>query len=555
MYTQCPACKTVFRLHPEQIHAAHGQVRCSRCQTVFNGIENLFRQRNNEAATATTTSTPDENLYRPDTGKAIARGTVSREASAAAPEQHPDEAVEEVIADTPVVPPNEEQVAEQPIQDTPAVLAEEVETSAPSGEEESSIEETPPDTADETSAWQAPAGEAAPVELEEALPVDEVEAADKESPGPQASAGENLHLFAEEPDEVLSPFDPTAPAWQQPAEESPSLVETSAAAATMLSAEEFDDELLSIFAQKEAAAPFDAPLDTDWDEDAPRPEKPAEESAPARLSEGDTEALLSLSADTLSRDEETVFREEPLISNTSEEEPDLFRWDDPAPGFENDEDEELLRQSLPEGGALDEPDLERIEPDSAGGGAKDFPEVKHRAAAQVERTGYSLPLEQEAARGGLFGTLLWGCGIVLLLAGLALQYLYYHRLALAENASLRPLLSQLCEITGCRLPPHRELGKIVLGNHLVQSHPSYENSLLITATLVNRAGFNQPYPIVEVVMTDLGQRVVARRRFLPGEYLVGSSDTTDLSPGTEVPLMLEVVDPGKSAVGFEFNFY
>jgi hypothetical protein len=128
-------------------------------------------------------------------------------------------------------------------------------------------------------------------------------------------------------------------------------------------------------------------------------------------------------------------------------------------------------------------------------------------------------------------------------------------MALAENATLRPLLSQMCELTGCRLPPRRELGKIVLGNHLVQSHPRYENSLLITATLVNRADFSQPYPIVEVVMTDLGQRVVARRRFLPGEYLVGNSDPDGLNPGSEVPLMLEVVDPGKNAVGFEFNFY
>jgi hypothetical protein len=144
---------------------------------------------------------------------------------------------------------------------------------------------------------------------------------------------------------------------------------------------------------------------------------------------------------------------------------------------------------------------------------------------------------------------------MLLLAGLVLQYLYYHRVALAENTTLRPLLSQMCELTGCRLPPRRELEKIVLGNHLVQSHPRYENSLLITATLVNRADFSQPYPVVEVVMTDLGQRVVARRHFLPGEYLVGNSDITGLSPGTEVPLMLEVVDPGKNAVGFEFNFY
>ncbi len=94
-----------------------------------------------------------------------------------------------------------------------------------------------------------------------------------------------------------------------------------------------------------------------------------------------------------------------------------------------------------------------------------------------------------------------------------------------------------------------------MSKHLVQVHPRYVHSLLITATLVNRADFAQPYPVVEVIMTDLEQKQVARRRFLPREYLIGDKSERLLPPETEVPLILEVVDPGKDAVGFEFNFY
>ena len=41
MLTQCPHCLTLFRLGPEQLRAAEGQVRCCRCHQVFNALESL----------------------------------------------------------------------------------------------------------------------------------------------------------------------------------------------------------------------------------------------------------------------------------------------------------------------------------------------------------------------------------------------------------------------------------------------------------------------------------------------------------------------------------
>ncbi len=41
MYTQCPHCQTLFRIHAEQIRAAGGQVRCYRCSEIFNAVEQL----------------------------------------------------------------------------------------------------------------------------------------------------------------------------------------------------------------------------------------------------------------------------------------------------------------------------------------------------------------------------------------------------------------------------------------------------------------------------------------------------------------------------------
>lgn len=39
--TRCPSCATLFRVTPQQLQAHHGQVRCGRCMTVFDGFQEL----------------------------------------------------------------------------------------------------------------------------------------------------------------------------------------------------------------------------------------------------------------------------------------------------------------------------------------------------------------------------------------------------------------------------------------------------------------------------------------------------------------------------------
>ncbi|MCP3670204.1 MAG: DUF3426 domain-containing protein [Gammaproteobacteria bacterium] len=41
MHTQCPECKTKFRVNDDQLRVALGQVRCSRCHITFNALEFL----------------------------------------------------------------------------------------------------------------------------------------------------------------------------------------------------------------------------------------------------------------------------------------------------------------------------------------------------------------------------------------------------------------------------------------------------------------------------------------------------------------------------------
>ncbi len=52
MYTRCPQCQTTFRLTAAQLKARAGQVRCGRCQNVFQAEQHLVERLPKAAKTA-----------------------------------------------------------------------------------------------------------------------------------------------------------------------------------------------------------------------------------------------------------------------------------------------------------------------------------------------------------------------------------------------------------------------------------------------------------------------------------------------------------------------
>ena len=153
------------------------------------------------------------------------------------------------------------------------------------------------------------------------------------------------------------------------------------------------------------------------------------------------------------------------------------------------------------------------------------------------------------------GNLLSGVGILALLVLLGGQWIWFNRDALAADPDWRPSLEQFCGVTGCDLPLRTDLKQLVITNRDVRQHPTVKQALLINATFENRADFDQPYPVFEVSFTDVSGRPFAVRRFRPAEYL---ADTVSLkqgmSAGAPVQVVLELMDPGREAVSFQFSF-
>jgi len=163
--------------------------------------------------------------------------------------------------------------------------------------------------------------------------------------------------------------------------------------------------------------------------------------------------------------------------------------------------------------------------------------------------------EPEPAPRHLAARIGWALASLLMMTMLAGQIIFHNRETLSLDPRWRPWFQMICDTAGCVLPPQRDPGAIEMVDRNVQSHPKYQNALLITATLVNQAPFPQPYPLVELSMTDLDQKRIASRLFKPSEYADGGNVQGLIPPGGSVRLKLEIADPGQEAVGFEFEFF
>lgn len=143
----------------------------------------------------------------------------------------------------------------------------------------------------------------------------------------------------------------------------------------------------------------------------------------------------------------------------------------------------------------------------------------------------------------------------LLVLALISQTAYASRGWWMNDPTLRPWLDAACLRLSCRLPVRTDLSQIALVSRDVRPHPSQANALIISATMLNRASFVQPYPIVEITLSDLDEQRVAMRRVAPQEYQMDARVLArGLTPGATATFEIEVEDPGRNAVAFEFKF-
>ncbi|MCW8917863.1 MAG: zinc-ribbon domain-containing protein [Gammaproteobacteria bacterium] len=607
MLTQCPECNTTFRLHVRQLQAAAGKVRCSRCHTAFNALDHLVEpsppaeepppaprtEGSGESAAVTTPpgetdaldalinelecgiSQPDATA--PDDNAAQPASLITTALDAINVTQEDDETGRDALPTTTVEVIREDDTAQEP-GDTLDDLFEEAITTA---EDEASEDitddlfeeaittaegEVPEDTTDDLFEEAITTAEdEAPEDITDDLFEEAITTAEDEAPGDITGDLFEESLDTTPADDFATIFEESAAPDTADAPDAP--IEEPVVDEALFDAfldevepdipydtplmDELVDEVATDVAKREPDS-FDSLTQADMDVFFTEPATPAPDASPAETRQPG-EALLNEtpSDETPIESTEPPPPPAPLTSTAPPAEAP-----DPLAPFSEAQLESLL--SPTEKQAAEEEALNRDVPHAPAEldlADEESPTVEESTPPPTIDYDLRAELMTQARPGSGAAPLLWGVGVVLLCAVLALQYLYYHRLQLVENPRLRPLLTALCELGDCQLPPRRDLGRIELRDHLMQFHPNYEQSLLLSATLANRAGFAQPYPLVEVVMTDIEQRVVARRRFPPAQYLTNYHEGDRFAANSEVALLLEVLDPGNQAVGFEFRFY
>jgi hypothetical protein len=133
-------------------------------------------------------------------------------------------------------------------------------------------------------------------------------------------------------------------------------------------------------------------------------------------------------------------------------------------------------------------------------------------------------------------------------------YVYRSELA-ARFPAIRSAFTGICEITGCTvtLPQRPDLVKIEASDVHV-TDVTKPGLIQLTATLRSYANYDLAYPALDLVLTNTNEHALARRIFVPDEYLDPTRDPKrGISPNAEITVALDLDTTDLNAAGFRLD--
>jgi predicted Zn finger-like uncharacterized protein len=132
-------------------------------------------------------------------------------------------------------------------------------------------------------------------------------------------------------------------------------------------------------------------------------------------------------------------------------------------------------------------------------------------------------------------------GSAVLLAGLLLQSAYLFRdTIVARLPQLKPALAGMCAIAGCELRLPAQIDAVSLDSSELQTVASDKNVFALSFLLRNRSDTAQSWPNIELTLNDSNEKPIARRVFVPRDYLGSQPESAGL--------------PGKTEQSFKMHF-
>ncbi|WP_373976188.1 DUF3426 domain-containing protein [Chitinibacter sp. SCUT-21] len=152
---------------------------------------------------------------------------------------------------------------------------------------------------------------------------------------------------------------------------------------------------------------------------------------------------------------------------------------------------------------------------------------------------------------------LWSVASLVLTLTLLAQLAYNFRLELSQEfPALRPKWEALCTKLQCDMPLPRESELLRSEWSELTYIPDHPTLIQVKATLRNLAPFDQALPKLELTLTDENERVLAKKVFLPKEYLAQDATTqSSLRANDELHAFLQLDLGPLNSTGYSLYWY
>lgn len=198
------------------------------------------------------------------------------------------------------------------------------------------------------------------------------------------------------------------------------------------------------------------------------------------------------------------------------------------------------------------PPVEKSTPTQTPVRSKERPAAASRPDPAASLYEWEFRMPQPSRRTGL-----WLSLSLLLLALLALQGAYAFRTELMVLVpQSRVYYERACEWLVCTVAlPRLSSFLHIEASDLKAPDPARPSEIELLVAVRNRAPVEQDYPAFELTLTNSQEQTIARRVFLPAEYLQWMDAGDGLKAGAELPIRLFLDTGGLRAAGYRLYLF
>jgi len=122
-----------------------------------------------------------------------------------------------------------------------------------------------------------------------------------------------------------------------------------------------------------------------------------------------------------------------------------------------------------------------------------------------------------------------------------------------EADYINPSLDYVSQKFNIEIPIRQDLSGISLISAVLEPHPSRSSTILIKAGLINRANIAQPFPWLQLSLTDKEGRLISRRSLNPQDYLYNNNTDNLIPTNVQKTVSIETLAFPNHAHGYELR--